>query len=229
MWESEYDTQYTKEYKCQAQTDPISHLTLPVSSNNYNYYYCQHVLIAQYIKLCNKYLTYVQIKDTQGSETCILISPSDFKIYSSHHKDLRTDRRLGDPALPERLDFFSPSFPHSPHPHPMYLLDVGIGELLWTLNFIFNGWISTCLFGLLRELHETITQQWRRKWQPTPAFLPGKSHVHGVTRIGHDLATKPPAPPQPKRGLSHPREGYLTVGFSLSVSSYCIQLCQVVM
>ena len=38
------------------------------------------------------------------------------------------------------------------------------------------------------------------KWQPTPVFLPGKSHgqrpwqatVHPVTRIGHNLATKPP-------------------------------------
>ena len=40
---------------------------------------------------------------------------------------------------------------------------------------------------------------WRRKWQPTPVFLPGGSHgqrslagytVHGVTRVGHDLATE---------------------------------------
>ena len=38
---------------------------------------------------------------------------------------------------------------------------------------------------------------WRRKWQPTPVFLPGKSHgqrslvgVHGgQKRVGHDLAT----------------------------------------
>ena len=38
------------------------------------------------------------------------------------------------------------------------------------------------------------------KWQPTPVFLPGKSHgqrpwqatVHVVARIGHNLATKPP-------------------------------------
>ena len=39
---------------------------------------------------------------------------------------------------------------------------------------------------------------WRRKWQPTPAFLPGESHgqrilwatVHGVSRvIRYDLAT----------------------------------------
>ena len=39
---------------------------------------------------------------------------------------------------------------------------------------------------------------WRRKWQPTPVFLPGESHgqrslaVHGVARVGHDLTTKPP-------------------------------------
>ena len=40
---------------------------------------------------------------------------------------------------------------------------------------------------------------WRRKWQPSPVFLPGESHglttwwatVHGVTGVGHDLATKP--------------------------------------
>ena len=38
---------------------------------------------------------------------------------------------------------------------------------------------------------------WRRKWQPTPVFLPGESHgqrslatVQGVARAGHDLATK---------------------------------------
>jgi len=44
---------------------------------------------------------------------------------------------------------------------------------------------------------------WRRKWQPTPAFLPGKSHgqrslvgySHGIARVRHDLATKPPPPP----------------------------------
>ena len=39
---------------------------------------------------------------------------------------------------------------------------------------------------------------WLRKWQPTPAFLPGKSHgqrsltgatVHGIARVRHDLAT----------------------------------------
>ena len=42
---------------------------------------------------------------------------------------------------------------------------------------------------------------WRRKWQPTPVCLPGKSHgqkslvgytVHGVARVRQDLATKTP-------------------------------------
>ena len=40
---------------------------------------------------------------------------------------------------------------------------------------------------------------WRRKWQPTPAFLLGKSHGHrslvgyspwGHKRVRHDLETK---------------------------------------
>ena len=41
----------------------------------------------------------------------------------------------------------------------------------------------------------------RRKWQPTSVFLPGESHgqrnlatVHGVARVGHDSAIKPPLP-----------------------------------
>ena len=39
---------------------------------------------------------------------------------------------------------------------------------------------------------------WRRKWQPTPVFLPGKSYrqrsledtVHGVPRVRHNIASK---------------------------------------
>ena len=41
---------------------------------------------------------------------------------------------------------------------------------------------------------------WHRKWQPTPVFLPGESHgqktwkviVHGIARVRHNSATKPP-------------------------------------
>ena len=51
----------------------------------------------------------------------------------------------------------------------------------------------------VRSLGQKIL--WIRKWQPIPVFLPGKSHgqrslecyiVHGVTRVGGDLVTKPP-------------------------------------
>ena len=40
---------------------------------------------------------------------------------------------------------------------------------------------------------------WRNEWQPTPTFLPGKSHRQrslagyspwGPERVGHDIATK---------------------------------------
>ena len=54
---------------------------------------------------------------------------------------------------------------------------------------------------------------WRREWQPIPESLLGKSHgeepcwshvtVHGVTRVGHDLVTKP-SPPPPTRSLIQP-------------------------
>ena len=49
----------------------------------------------------------------------------------------------------------------------------------------FNPWVGKIL--------------WRRKWQPTPAFLPGKLHgqrgawrvtVHGSPKIGHDWVTE---------------------------------------
>ena len=45
-----------------------------------------------------------------------------------------------------------------------------------------------------------LEDPWRTKWQPTPVFLPGESHGqrslagHGVARVGHNLATKPPPP-----------------------------------
>ena len=46
---------------------------------------------------------------------------------------------------------------------------------------------------------------WRRKWQSTPVSLPRKFHrgvwqaiVHGVARVGQDLATKPPPPASDK-------------------------------
>ena len=49
----------------------------------------------------------------------------------------------------------------------------------------------------VQSLDRTIP--WRKKWQPTPVFWPGKSHGQrslgrlrymGVPRVGHDLVTK---------------------------------------
>ena len=63
-------------------------------------------------------------------------------------------------------------------------------------RFRFNPWVRKIL--------------WRRKWQPTPVFLPGESHGQrslvgyspwGCKRIGHDLATEHVHMHSPKRYL----------------------------
>ena len=51
---------------------------------------------------------------------------------------------------------------------------------------------------------QSLSQEdpWRKKGQPTPVFClespmdrgPWQATVHGVTKVGHDLATKPPPP-----------------------------------
>ena len=59
------------------------------------------------------------------------------------------------------------------------------------------------LLNIIGSLFHSMEKSWRRRWQPTPVFLPGESHdrgawwaaVRGVARVGHDLATKPPPPP----------------------------------
>ena len=87
----------------------------------------------------------------------------------------------------------------------------GKGELeLWTFSELFPSkvtaglpwWLSGKEFacqcqrcGFNPRVRKIL---WRRKWQPTPVFLPGKSHeqrslaapVHGVARVRHDLVTK---------------------------------------
>ena len=51
---------------------------------------------------------------------------------------------------------------------------------------------------------------WRRKWQLTPVFLPGKSHGQiclvgcsswGLKRVGHDLGTKQQYIPQDPKNV----------------------------
>ena len=54
---------------------------------------------------------------------------------------------------------------------------------------------------------------WRRTQQPTPVFLPGKSHgqrslmatVREVARVRHTLATKPPPGPEPGSPACQPQ------------------------
>ena len=58
--------------------------------------------------------------------------------------------------------------------------------------------ITGCCYTTFSFLHK-IREVMEKEWQPTPVFLPGKSLdrgawwtiVHGVARVGHDLATKP--------------------------------------
>ena len=62
-----------------------------------------------------------------------------------------------------------------------------------------NGKESTCRCRRLRFSLWVEKIPWRRKWQPTPVFLPGKSHGHGSLAsyslwghksVKHNLATK---------------------------------------
>ena len=58
---------------------------------------------------------------------------------------------------------------------------------------------SPASIGDVGSIPESGRFPWRRKWQPTPVFLPGKSHGQrslagyspwGCKRIRHDLVTK---------------------------------------
>ena len=66
-----------------------------------------------------------------------------------------------------------------------------------------DGKESACNAGDPGFDHWVGKISWRRKWQPTSVFLPGKSlgqrdllsnnPVHGVARISHNLVTTPPS------------------------------------
>ena len=69
---------------------------------------------------------------------------------------------------------------------------------------------------------------WRRKWQPTSVFLPGKSHGQrsqvdyspwGLKRVGHDLATKQQQVIQNKT--------FKSLNFTISFIIYYITLCYI--
>ena len=68
----------------------------------------------------------------------------------------------------------------------------------------------TCNAGDLSSIAGLGRIPLRRKWQPTPVFLPGKSHgqknpavyIHGGTRVGHNLETKLLSPKHTNREIS---------------------------
>ena len=74
----------------------------------------------------------------------------------------------------------------------------GLYSTCW--GFPVTQWLRTHLS--MQEAHVQSQGQedpWKRKWQPTPVFLTGKSHgprnlvvssPWGCKRVGHDLATK---------------------------------------
>ena len=73
-------------------------------------------------------------------------------------------------------------------------------SLLQVLPWWLSGKESTCKCRRLKFDSWVRKIPWRRKWQPTIVFLPGKSHgqrslagyVHCVAKKQENLATKPP-------------------------------------
>ena len=73
---------------------------------------------------------------------------------------------------------------------------------IWGFPAGSSGKVSSCQCRSLRRRRVNLwvdTIPWKRKWQPIPVFLPGKSHgqrgLAGYSpwdcqRVGHDLATK---------------------------------------
>ena len=71
-----------------------------------------------------------------------------------------------------------------------------VAQMVWNLPAVQETWVSTWVKKI----------PWRREWQPTPVFLPGKFpwteesggiQTMGSQRVGHDWATNtlPPYPP----------------------------------
>ena len=75
----------------------------------------------------------------------------------------------------------------------------GAPWFIWGLPWWLSGKESACQCRRLRFSPWVRKIPWRRKWQPTQVFLPGKSHgqrslagysPRGHKRVGHDLATE---------------------------------------
>ena len=76
----------------------------------------------------------------------------------------------------------------------------------YKLHYYGNLW-STCTFLLFR-----FHMHWRRKWQPTPVFLPGGLPSIGSHRVGHDW--------------SDLAAGAVTLGKSFNLSEFSLFICK---
>ena len=74
---------------------------------------------------------------------------------------------------------------------------------LWAASLLMCRWLSSkeyaCQYRRCRSDIWVGRVPWKGKWQPTPVFLPGKSHrqrsltgynLWGHRRVGHNLVTK---------------------------------------
>ena len=84
------------------------------------------------------------------------------------------------------------------HVYHMYMsflcVHIGVTCMCWLPRWL-SGKESTCQCRTCRFDPWVGKIPWRRKWQPTPVFLPRKSHgqrsLAGYSiRAGHDLATE---------------------------------------
>ena len=79
---------------------------------------------------------------------------------------------------------------------------ISLCRVLWGFPGSSVGKESACKAGDLGWIPGLGRSPWRRKWQPTPVFLPGESHGQKslvgyspwITSAGHDFAPKPPSP-----------------------------------
>ena len=106
------------------------------------------------------------------------LSSADAISYSCHYRRQASHPNREQSAslsleLPEKVNMNNQALAITPYRH------------LMKKQSKFDPWISKI--------------PWRRKWQPTPVFLPGKSHgqgslaghsAQGQERVRHDLATK---------------------------------------
>ena len=74
-----------------------------------------------------------------------------------------------------------------------------VHKLIFELPWWLSGKESACQAGDMGSSPRLGRFPWRRKWQPTAVFLPGKSHGQrslvgysscGHKKIEHDLVTK---------------------------------------